>query len=299
MEGRIIRALAGFYTVQCEEGPVECRARGLLRREGRSPCVGDIARIEPAGDGTGRLLGVLPRKNELFRPPLANLDQLVLVASVADPAPNLLVLDKMIAIAEFKEMEPVLLITKADLSQPAELESIYRRAGLQVAVVSSRTGEGLDAVRALLSGKLSAFTGNSGVGKSSLLNRLDPRLGLATAAISEKLGRGRHTTRHVELYELPTGGWVADTPGFSEVELLRFATVYKGQLPLCFREFTPYEGRCRYSDCAHIQEPGCAVRAAVESGAVAPSRYESYRHLYEEVSQLKEWEHKGERGAPV
>lgn len=296
MEGRVIRALAGFYTVQCREGPVECRARGLLRREKLSPCVGDMARVEPDGAGAGTLVEVLPRKNQLFRPPLANLDQLVLVASVVEPAPSLLVLDKMITIAEYKGIEPVVVFTKADLAPTAALEEIYQKAGLAVCAVSSRTGQGTDALRALLDGKLSAFTGNSGVGKSSLLNCLDPRLGLATAGISDKLGRGRHTTRHVELYQLPSGGWVADTPGFSEVELLRFATIYKDQLQHCFREFAPYRGRCRYADCAHLQEPGCAVRAAVAAGEIAPSRHESYLRIYEEVRSLKEWEHKEEGG---
>ena len=310
LQGRIICSLGGFYRVACPEQVVECRARGVFRKQEVKPMVGDQALIELTEDGKGYVMEILPRKNSLSRPPLANLDQLLLVVSILDPAPNLLVLDKLIAQAEFQGIEPVIVITKADLADTGALEEIYRQAGFNVLVTCSRTGEGTGQVQDALAGKVSAFCGNSGVGKSSLLNAIDPRLCLDTGDISQKLGRGRHTTRHVELYQLENGGYVADTPGFSAVELDGMGesnktglnrskgrspeqVIRKEQLAECFREFAPFVGQCRFSGCSHTKEAGCAVLEAVRQGQIAPSRHQSYVSLYEQAKTIKDWQLKG------
>ncbi|MDD2956223.1 MAG: ribosome small subunit-dependent GTPase A [Oscillospiraceae bacterium] len=299
LEGRILKALGGFYYVEAGEKVYECRARGLFRKQDTTPLVGDRVRIELTEEGKGYVVEILPRKNSLIRPPLANLDQLLFVCSVADPAPNLFVLDKLIALAEYKDIEPVVVATKTDLGESAEFAGTYRRAGIPVIEVCNQTGEGAEQVREALAGRLSAFCGNSGVGKSSLLNRVDPRLELPTGGISQKLGRGRHTTRHVELFHVQ-GGLVADTPGFSSVDLDRCETILKDQLQFCFREFAPYQDRCRFTGCSHTREKGCAVLEALERGEIAPSRHESYKALYESAKNIKEWKQKdqGEGGRP-
>ena len=290
-EGLIVRALSGFYYVKTGEGQeVECRARGLFRKQEISPCVGDLVELEETGEGKGQVVAILPRKNSLVRPPVANLDLLVLVVSSCEPLPNLLVLDKLLAIAECQNIPPAIVLTKSDLEDPSPVADIYRKVGYPVFVVSSETGEGVEEVRAFLSGKLCAFTGNTGVGKSSLLNRIDPRLSIETAQISQKLGRGRHTTRHVQLYEQPGGGYIADTPGFSAVDLERFQVILKEDLELCFPEFEPYRTKCRFTGCSHTKEKGCAVLAAVEAGEIPKSRHESYLSLYEDAKNIKEWE---------
>ncbi len=290
-EGLIVRALSGFYYVKTKEGQeVECRARGLFRKQEISPCVGDRVELEETSEGKGQVVAILPRKNSLVRPPVANLDLLVLVVSACEPVPNLLVLDKLLAIAEYQNIPPAIVLTKSDLEDPSPVADIYRTAGYPVFVVSSETGKGVEDVRAFLSGKLCAFTGNTGVGKSSLLNRIDPRLSIETAQISQKLGRGRHTTRHVQLYEQPGGGYIADTPGFSAVDLERFQVIFKEDLELCFPEFEPYRTKCRFTGCSHTKEKGCAVLAAVEAGEIPKSRHESYLALYEDAKNIKEWE---------
>ena len=290
-EGLIVRALSGFYYVKTGEGQeVECRARGLFRKQEISPCVGDRVELEETGEGKGQVVAILPRKNSLVRPPVANLDLLVLVVSSCEPLPNLLVLDKLLAIAECQNIPPAIVLTKSDLEDPSPVADIYRKVGYPVFVVSSETGEGVEEVRAFLSGKLCAFTGNTGVGKSSLLNRIDPRLSIETAQISQKLGRGRHTTRHVQLYEQPGGGYIADTPGFSAVDLERFQVILKEDLELCFPEFEPYRTKCRFTGCSHTKEKGGAVLAAGEAGETPKSRHESYLSLYEDAKNIKEWE---------
>ena len=234
----------------------------------------------------------MPRKSQIIRPPLANLDVLVFVSSVCEPKPNLLLLDEFIAIAEYKKILPIVVFTKIDKQDSSQYAQIYTKAGLTVFEVNNITGEGSDSVKSFLQGKLSAFTGNTGVGKSSLLNRIFPELDLATNEISEKLGRGKHTTRHVELFKMPEGGYIADTPGFSSFETNRYEIIFKDELKDCFREFAPYEGKCRFPDCAHTSDKGCAVLRAVEEGLIARSRHQSYLEMYEEAKQLKEWEHK-------
>ena len=292
IQGLIVKALGGFYYVKTTQALFECRARGQFRKIEQTPLVGDEVEISPTEEGKGYVTRILPRRNFLVRPPLANIDRLILVTSIDEPAPNTLVLDKLIAIAEHKEIDPAVVITKADLQkdQAVVFADIYRGCGFDVFVVSNETGEGVDQVRAYLQGKLSAFCGNSGVGKSSLLNRIDERLQLETAHISQKLGRGRHTTRHVELYELPEGGYIADTPGFSSVDLERCEVILKDQLQYCFREFEEYIPQCKFTGCSHTCEKGCAVIRAVEEGKIPISRHENYRALYEDAKNIKEWE---------
>lgn len=284
--------MSGFYYVKCGDELIECRARGVFRKRGQEVYVGDTVQIEMTDGGKGSVVEVGERKNFLIRPPLANIDQLVMVISTCEPAPNLRVIDRLLAVAERKNIEPLLVFTKTDMADSAEVSAIYTHAGFRVQSVSSATGDGIDAVRAQLAGKISAFCGNSGVGKSSLLNCVDERLSIPTAAISQKLGRGRHTTTHVELFELPGGGYVADTPGFSSLETERYAVILKEELADCFREFAPYTDKCQYTGCSHTKERGCAVLAALAAGEIEQTRHESYWSMWNDVKDLREWERK-------
>ena len=289
-EGIIIKGIGGFYTVEAADAVYTCRARGIFRKNGQTPLAGDHVAIRTLGDGEGALEEILPRKNHLVRPPVANLDVLVVVASVTDPAPNTLIMDKMIAMAEDLEIEPVLVINKIDLEDAAWLEAAYRLAGIPVFALSALDAAGIQPLQAYLSGKVSAFTGNSGVGKTSLLNAIDPRLGLETGETSKKLGRGRHTTRPAAVYKQPGGGYIVDTAGFSSLDMEKAALIPRERLPYCFREFAPYLPECRFaSSCEHVREKGCAVRQAVEEGKIARSRYDSYVAMFEEVKDQKSW----------
>ena len=288
-EYRIIKALSGFYYVQAEDGVVECRARGRFRRQDQSPLVGDFVRITRQGD-KGVLEALLPRKNAFIRPAVANIDQLVVLASCAIPVTEPFLIDRVLAIAQLQNVPALVVVNKDDLAPAQPLAEIYRRAGVPVLVTSAETGEGIEALREALAGKLSCLTGNSGVGKSSLLNRACPQLQLPVGEVSEKLGRGRHTTRHIELYSLGSNTFVADTPGFSSFDNERMELVHKEQLQYAFPEFAPYLGHCQFPDCAHRKEPGCAVRKALAEGEIGQTRYDSYERLYELASQLKEWE---------
>lgn len=281
----IRKALSGFYYVHTEDGRLlECRAKGVFRKEGITPLVGDQVEVE-----NGVVSRILPRKNQILRPPAANIDRAVLVVSSAKPQPNTLILDKLIAVCESKGIEPVLVFTKTDLADSGELQEVYRKGGFRV--FTSGLGQ-MDHSELLseLSGRLSVFIGNSGVGKSTLMNELIPELDLATAHISDKLGRGRHTTRHVELYELEGGGLVADTPGFSTVEIEKYGHIHKDGLPECFREFREFLGKCQFQNCSHRKEKGCAVLEALKEGKISPSRHESYVALYEDAMQIPDWE---------
>ena len=288
-EYRIIKALSGFYYVQTEDGIVECRARGRFRRQDQSPLVGDFVRITRQRD-KGVLEALLPRKNAFIRPAVANIDQLVVLASCAIPVTEPFLIDRVLAIAQLQNVPALVVVNKDDLAPAQPLAEIYRRAGVPVLVTSAETGEGIEALREALAGKLSCLTGNSGVGKSSLLNRACPQLQLPVGEVSEKLGRGRHTTRHIELYSLGSNTFVADTPGFSAFDTERMDLVHKEQLQYAFPEFAPYLGHCQFPDCAHRKEPGCAVRKALAEGKIGQTRYSSYERLYELASQLKEWE---------
>lgn len=292
LNGLILKGIGGFYYVETPEKIVECRARGIFRKNGVTPLAGDRVGIKVSPDGTGTVEEILPRKNFLHRPPVANIDRLVIVASVCEPSPNALVIDRMIAEAEFRQIEPVLVISKIDMKNADALFEIYRKAGIRLFCVSSATGEGVDEIEKILSGKITAFTGNSGVGKSTLLNSMFRNFHLATGEISQKLGRGRHTTRQVELLKLESGGYVVDTPGFSSLETAQGGGITKEQLPCCFREFEPYLNQCRFTSCSHTCEDGCAVIAAVRNGTISKSRHDSYVAIYREMKDVKEWEKK-------
>ena len=289
VQGRILRSLSGFYDVATPGGIVTCKARGILRRERITPLTGDLAEISLEGS-KGMVEAILPRKNSFIRPAVANIDALVVFASHVNPVTEPFLIDRVAAIALSQGVEVILCVNKGDLDPAEALTDIYTRAGFPVIRTSAVTGEGVEALSRILQGRITAFTGNSGVGKSSILNRLCPQLALPTGEVSEKLGRGRHTTRHVELYRLGEDTYVADTPGFSSFDTDRMEWILTENLPLAFPDFDQYLGSCQFRDCTHRKEPGCAVREAVAAGKVEKTRYESYLRLYEQASAHKEWE---------
>ena len=287
--GRIIRSLSGFYEVRTPEGTVTCRARGSLRRLGESPLTGDLVEIS-VEKGKGMVEKILPRQNQFVRPAVSNVDALVVFAANTNPVTEPFLIDRVAAIAGDQEVEVILCVNKCDIDPAEDLIRIYTNAGFRVIAASAETGEGVEDLRAAIRGKLTAFTGNSGVGKSSILNRLCPELKLPTGEVSEKLGRGRHTTRHVELYDLGEETYVADTPGFSSFDTDQMDVILKENLQYAFPDFESYIGSCQFHDCTHRKEPGCAVRKALEAGEIEATRYDSYLRLYEKASQIKEWE---------
>ena len=288
-EGRIVRSLSGFYDVQTSDGLITCRARGILRKEGNSPLTGDLVEIT-AEHGKGMVEKILPRKNRFIRPAVANIDALVVFAANVNPVTEPYLIDRVAAIAGDQNVPVILCVNKCDLDPAADLVRIYEHAGFTVICTSAETGDGVETLMQQISGKLVAFTGNSGVGKSSILNRLCPELNLATGEVSEKLGRGRHTTRHVELYRLEQDTYVADTPGFSSFDTDQMEVILKENLQYAFPDFGRYIGQCRFDDCSHRKEPDCAVRAAWENGQIEKTRYDSYQRLYEKSSQINLWE---------
>ena len=287
--GRIIRSISGFYDVQTDSGLVSCRARGILRKNGETPLTGDLVEIT-LERGKGMVERILPRSNSFVRPAVANVDALVVFAANVNPVTEPFLIDRVAAIAGDQGVSVYLCVNKCDLDPAVDLVRIYTNAGFRVISTSAETGEGVEELRSLLRGKLTAFTGNSGVGKSSILNRLCPELALATGEVSEKLGRGRHTTRHVELYCLEENTYVADTPGFSSFDTDQMDVILKENLQYAFPDFSPYVGKCQFHDCSHRKEPGCAVTAALAAGEIEPTRYDSYLRLYEKASQIKLWE---------
>ncbi len=287
--GRIIRSLSGFYDVQTPEGVITCRGRGTLRHAGQTPLTGDMVEISLQG-GKGMVQKILPRKNRFIRPAVANMDALVVFAANANPVTEPFLIDRVAAIAGDQEVPVYICINKCDLDPAVDLARIYIHAGFPVILASAQTGEGVEQLRDLIKGKLVAFTGNTGVGKSSMLNALCPELALATGEVSEKLGRGRHTTRHVELFSLGGGTFVADTPGFSSFDTEQMDVLLKENLQYAFPDFGQFLGRCQFHDCTHRAEPGCAVRLAVENGEIEKTRYDSYLRLYEKAEKVKLWE---------
>ncbi len=290
-QGLVLKGVGGLYTVAVDGRTLDCRACGRFRRERITPLAGDRVTVEFQEDGSGFLTEILPRRNVLVRPPVANLDLLVIVASAAQPAPNTLVMDKLIAVAEKNEIEPVIVVNKTDLADARALEETYRQSGFPTFFLTATQPESVRPLQAFLRGKVSAFTGNSGVGKSSLLNCICPELALPTGEISQKLGRGRHTTRTAQLYPLTEGGYLVDTAGFSSLDMEQVEPILKDELPFCFREFADHFGKCRFTSCAHLKEVGCAVKAAVEAGEIARSRYESYVAMMEDAAKLVEWKY--------
>ncbi|MDE7229868.1 MAG: ribosome small subunit-dependent GTPase A [Oscillospiraceae bacterium] len=291
--GMITKAVGGVYYVDALDGcmcgeNVKCAARGIFRNKGISPSAGDFVTVEFCENSEPVITDIHERRNYLVRPPLANLDRIVFVNSTAEPAVNRFILDKLVAIADSKGIEPVIVFTKIDLETAGDLPGIYERIGIPVCTVDNTTGDGAEKLRGLIGGSTVAFIGNSGVGKSSLLNVLYPELQLETAHISRKLGRGRHTTRQVEMFK--RDGYIADTPGFSTVDTERYCRISAAELGSAFREFRRFLGECEFSDCAHVKERGCAVKAAVSAGDIAQSRYDSYLRMYEEAQKINDWE---------
>lgn len=290
--GRIEKALSGFYYVNTGGEMLQCRARGKFRREGLSPLVGDWVQVRELGNGEGFVEAVEARRNQFARPAAANIDQLVILASAAIPVTEPYLIDRIASIAALKGCQVLLCLNKCDLDSADELYDIYSRSAIPVLRVSAVTGQGLDALREAIRGKLSAFTGNSGVGKSSVLNALLPSLALPVGEVSKALGRGRHTTRHVELFSLGEDTYIIDTPGFSSFDTAEMDLALKQHLPDTFPEFAPYVGDCRFTGCTHTKEKGCRVLQAVKDGLIPASRHRSYVRLYDELKDVKEWQQK-------
>lgn len=296
-EGFIVKGIGGFYTVLTGDQTVVCRPRGRFRREGVSPLPGDRVRCLRLPDGSGRLEEILPRRNHFIRPPVSNIETIVIVVSQAIPRSDTYLIDRMTALAEHKQIGVLICVNKVDLDEAGELFHIYSDVGYQTLRLSAYTGQGVPELRAAIAGQVVAFTGNSGVGKSSLLNGLCPELALETDEVSLRGGRGRHTTRYVELIDMGAGTWAADTPGFSTFDTERMDLVRADELAPLFVEFRPYLRQCRYVGCHHIGVAGCAVDAALSRGDIRASRFESYRRLYESAKEIPSWESKNdERG---
>lgn len=287
-ENVIIKGIAGFYYVKTSQGLLETKAKGIFRKRGLSPLPGDTVELQQQ-EGSWTISEIKPRKNTFVRPAVANVDHFFLVVSTVEPAPSTWIIDQLLAVAVDKGVRPVLVITKTDLQSCEALTEIYRQSGIQVLTANAETGEGVEEIRRMLCDKISVFSGNSGVGKSTLLNAVLPDVQLETGEISKKLGRGRHTTREVQLFEA-YGGLVADTPGFSSLDLEKAAPIPKENLQYAFPELAPYVLQCKFTGCSHTCEKGCAVRKALEDGLIAPSRYQSYCMMYDQAKNRKDWE---------
>ena len=287
-QGVVIKGVGGNYDVACEGQILRCRASAKIKHQKNLLAAGEYVELRLTDDG-GYITERLPRRNGLIRPAIANIDQLVILCSQAPPVTDPYLIDKVTVVALYQGIQPIILLNKSDLHDSIDLYHAYQKAGFPVLRASAVTGEGVEEVKAMLAGKISAFTGNSAIGKSSILNRIDSRFGLQVGDMSEKIARGKHTTRHVELFQLDNGGFVADTPGFSTFDAVRMEKLTKENLQQYFPEIDRFFAQCRFTDCKHIKEPGCVVREAVEQGEIAKSRYESYCMLYEEVAAQKLW----------
>lgn len=289
MTGTIIKAISGFYYVNSENCIYECKARGSFRNRGVSPLVGDRVSFTPINDKSAVIEKILPRNTYLLRPAIANIDKLFIVASYSTPAPDLLTIDRISAVALFHKIEPIIVFNKSDTGDFSFFKNIYDKTGLKTYVVSAKNGNGIDMLKTELSDCVSAFAGNSGVGKSSIINAVFGNDFLKTGDVSQKLGRGRHTTRHTELYRHKFGGFIADTPGFSSAELCENSYEFKIALADCFPEFSEYKNSCRFSGCSHTCEIGCAVIDALENGKIEKTRHDSYKQMFEELKKINSW----------
>lgn len=286
-KGIILKGIGGFYYVEVADAVYECKARGVFRKERITPFAGDYVKISVNDKAENTIDEIFERKNSLIRPHVANIDNLIIVVSTVQPKPNFLLIDKLIAVAEHKGIEPIIVITKTDLENDSEIVNIYRKSGIKV--ISKSDSDYLSCIKDLMAGKINAFTGNSGVGKTTLLNSLDTTLNRSTGEISGKLGRGRHTTRQAELFKT-CGGYVIDTPGFSSFEFEKNDYIKKDDLAYCFREFREYLGDCKFTSCTHTSDKGCAICEAVNNGIISKSRHNSYIAMYEQAKKIKEWE---------
>lgn len=289
-KGIIIRALSGFYYVEVGNAVYECKARGAFRKNCESPMVGDYVEFSKTQGDKGVIERITERKNLLSRPPIANVDKMFIISSYTTPAPSPLIIDTMTAIAEDKGIEPIIVFNKCDMGSFDDIASVYRRSGFKVFTVSAKEQKGIEELLRELNGCVSVFAGNTGVGKSSILNALFPRLSLETGDVSQKLGRGRHTTRHVSLFSFENGTYIADTPGFSSLDIEESDILYKENLQFAFREFDSFLGDCKFNSCTHTCEKGCAVINAVQEGNIPESRYESYKYLHSVLAKRKDWE---------
>lgn len=282
IQGTIMKGVGGFYYVKAQDRLYECKARGIFKKDGITPAVGDEVELSDLSEDKAVIHKILERKNHFLRPTVANIEQMVLVISMASPEPNLSVLDRFLVMAEREQVEIVICLTKGDLDDPVQLEryrAIYEPS-YPVVLVNGLTGEGIMNLKPLLAGKKSAFAGPSGVGKSTLLNLIHETLELETGSISRKTNRGKHTTRHVELFEVSDGGMLFDTPGFTSFDILE---AEEDELQYLFPEIEALIGKCKYKSCRHSNEPGCAVKDAVAAGKIPKSRYESYLSMYQEI----------------
>ena len=290
LEGIILKGIGGFYYVDTIEGLIECKARGNFRHKSLTPSVGDRVAIEKTQEGTGYIKEIFDRKNKLIRPAISNIDMLVIVASSAPPKTDTFLIDKVCSIASNQSIEVVIFINKIDIDSAQELYEIYKKAGFTVVCGSAVSRQGIDEIEKLIAGKTVAFTGNSAVGKSSILNIIDSDFDLKIGGLSEKIGRGKHTTRHVELLKTKGGSYVADTPGFSSFDVLQVDIDLKNNLPYTFIEFEEYLGNCQFTSCNHTKEKGCAILQALKEGKISKSRHNNYVKLYDSVKDIKEWE---------
>lgn len=288
-EGIILKGIDGFYYVETSNGVFECRARGIFRKSGIKPVAGDRVIVQLDEINGNIISEVLNRKSLLIRPPVANIDRLFILSSIKDPYPNFLVIDRMTTIACNKNIEPIVIFSKSDLGDTDEFVDIYKKAGIISFSVSCESLEGINRISSELEGHISAFAGNSGVGKSSILNKVIPGLNLETNQISYKLGRGKHTTRECQLYKI-NGGYVADTPGFSSLDFEGDDIMIKENVAFGFKEFLPYLGKCKFSTCRHINDKGCKIVEAVKNGEIAESRHRSYVTMLEKAMEINEWE---------
>ena len=287
LTGIITKGIGGFYYVEVANAIYECKARGIFRKNRITPFVGDRVEISVNENAENTIDAILDRKNFLIRPPVSNIDNLIIVVSTVEPKPNFFVIDKMITLAEYKNIEPYIVISKTDLSSYEEIINVYKDTGINIITLDK--DESIQKIKEIMKGKISAFTGNSGVGKTTLLNKLDNTLNLSTGAISDKLGRGRHTTRQAQLFNV-CDGFVIDTPGFSSLELDKTEIIKKDELPYCFREFREYLGGCKFTSCSHVNDKGCLICQAVKDGNINESRHNSYIQLYNQAKEIKEWE---------